>query len=136
MKAELYSAASVMFSPKRATMYLYAWMFRNGMEIYEWEKTILHGKINLVDDKWASIGSYNINHLSHYSSVETNIEVFDAAFCQVVKDELENVIRQCHHVTYSDYLEKMNVWQKFLCWVSFQFTRFLFWFEFKVLSKD
>jgi len=121
---------------KRATMYLYAWMFRYGMEIYEWDKTILHGKVNLVDDKWASIGSYNINHLSHYSSVETNIEVFDAAFCQVVKDELEKVITQCHHVTYSEYLEKMNLWEKFLCWISFQFTRFLFWFEFKVLSKE
>ncbi|HWY99309.1 MAG TPA: phospholipase D-like domain-containing protein [Bacteroidia bacterium] len=121
---------------KKATMYLYGWMFRNKLEIYEWNDTILHGKINLVDDKWASIGSYNINHLSHYSSIETNIEVFDAAFCQVVKTELDAVIAKCHRVTYFEYLQKMNVWQKFICWCAFSFTRFLFWLEFLVLSKE
>ncbi len=121
---------------KRATMYLYNWMLRNNIEIYEWNKTILHGKVNLIDDKWASIGSYNINHLSHYSSIETNIEVFDSAFCRTVKDELNSIISQCHKVTHSEHILRMNTWQKFLCWCAFQFTRFLFWFEFKVLSKE
>jgi cardiolipin synthase len=121
---------------KKATMYLYRWMFRNKIEIYEWNDTILHGKINLVDDKWTSIGSYNINHLSHYSSVETNVEVFDAAFCNVVKTELDKVMAKCHKVTYPEYLQKMNLWEKFTCWCAFYFIRFLFWLEFVVLSKE
>jgi cardiolipin synthase len=120
---------------KKATMYLYGWMLKLNMEIYEWNKTILHGKVNLVDDKWASIGSYNINHLSHYSSVETNVEVSDAAFCHIVKHELNQIISQCHKVTYSEYLEKMNLWEKFTCWNAYQITRFLFWVEFILLSK-
>ncbi len=121
---------------KKATTYLYAWMFRNNIEIYEWNDTILHGKMNIVDDKWASIGSYNINHLSRYSSVETNVEVFDAAFCQTVKKELDTVITKCHKVTYSEYLQKMNMWQKFTCWCAFYFIRFLFQLEFVILSKE
>ena len=120
---------------KKATMYLYGWMLKLDMEVYEWQNTILHGKVNLIDDKWASIGSYNLNHLSHYSSVEANVEVFDAHFCQTVKHEMEHVMKQCHKVTYSEYLEKMNLWQKFTCWCAFQITRFLFWFEYIMLSK-
>jgi cardiolipin synthase len=121
---------------KKATTYLYAWMFRHNIEIYEWNNTILHGKVNIVDDKWASIGSYNINHLSHYSSVETNIEVFEASFCKVVKKELDHVITKCHKVTYSEYLEKMNTWQQFTCWCAFYFTRFLFWLEYALLANE
>jgi cardiolipin synthase len=117
-------------------MYLYAWLLRNNIEIYEWNNTILHGKVNLVDNKWASIGSYNINHLSRFSSVETNIEVFDTAFCNTVKNELDTVISKCSKVTYSDYLQKMTLWQKFTCWCAFYFTRFLFRLEFAVLSKE
>ena len=59
---------------RKATKYFYAWMLRNNMQIYEWRKTILHGKITIVDDKWVSLGSYNINYLSDYRSIETNIE--------------------------------------------------------------
>ena len=121
---------------KKATTYLYAWMFRHNIEIYEWNNTILHGKVNIVDDKWTSIGSYNINHLSHYSSVETNIEVFEASFCKVVKTELEEVLSKCHKVTYSEYLEKMNTWQQFTCWCAFYFTRFLFSLEYALLSNE
>ena len=74
---------------KYATEYWYAWMLRNNIEIYEWSKTILHAKLMAVDNDWVSIGSYNINHLSHFSSIETNLEVKDEAFSDVVKMELE-----------------------------------------------
>ena len=121
---------------KKATTYWYAWMLRNNIEIYEWDKTILHGKMTLVDDKWASIGSYNINHLSDYSSIETNLEVHDAAFCDTVKQEMEDVISQCHKVTYSEYRDNMGIWQQFSCWVAFYFTRFLFRLQYALVTKE
>lgn len=121
---------------KKATTYWYAWMLRNNIEIYEWDKTILHGKMTLVDDKWASIGSYNINHLSDYSSIETNLEVHDAAFCKTVKQEMEDVIKQCHKVTYSEYRDNMGIWQQFSCWAAFYFTRFLFRLQYALVSKE
>jgi cardiolipin synthase len=121
---------------KKATTYLYAWMLRNNIEIYEWDNTILHGKMTLVDDKWASIGSYNINHLSDYSSIETNLEIHDSAFCETVKKELDNVISHCHRITDSEYHEQMNVWQQFTCWFAFYFTRFLFRLQYVLVSKE
>jgi cardiolipin synthase A/B len=121
---------------KYATEYWYAWMLRNNIELYEWNKTILHGKLMAVDDNWVSIGSYNINNLSHFSSIETNLEVKDESFSNTVKLELENVMGQCDLITSSGYSKRMNLFEKFLYWSSFQLVRFLFALQFKVLSKE
>ncbi len=121
---------------KKATTYLYDWMFRNNIEIYEWNKTILHGKITTVDDKWVSAGSYNINHLSDYSSVETNVEVFDAAFCNTVQVELMKVMASSDKITQADFNRRINLWQRFTYWCAYYTVRFLFWLEFKLLSKE
>lgn len=121
---------------KYATSYWYAWLLRNNIELYEWNKTILHGKIVLVDNNWVSIGSYNINHLSHYSSIETNLEVKDEPFSKIVKAELDDVMSQCKRITSNDNWKRANPIKMFLWWSSFQLVRFLFWFQFAILSKE
>lgn len=121
---------------KYATEYWYAWLLRNNIELYEWNRTILHGKLMQVDNDWVSIGSYNINHLSHFSSIETNLEVKDAAFCNKVKEELDDIMSSCTKITPDENRKRMNLFEKFLYWNSFQFVRFLFMLQFKVLSKE
>lgn len=119
-----------------ATEYWYAWLLRNNIELYEWNKTILHGKLMAVDNDWVSIGSYNINHLSHFSSIETNLEVKNEPFSHIVKSELESIIQNCHKITPDENRKRMNIFEKFLYWSSFQLIRFLFTLQFKVLSKE
>jgi cardiolipin synthase len=121
---------------KYATKYWYAWLLRNNIEIYEWNKTILHGKLMAIDNNWVSIGSYNINHLSHFSSIETNLEVKDETFCNTVKLELEQVMEQCHELTHLGKKKRKNPFEMFLWWSSFQFVRFLFSLQFAILSKE
>ncbi len=121
---------------KYATSYWYAWLLRNNMEIYEWDKTILHGKLIKVDDDWVSIGSYNINHLSHFSSIETNLEIKDAGFSRKVKLELDDVMSNCKRITSVDNMKRANPLQMFLWWSSFQFVRFMFSLQFAILSKE
>ncbi len=121
---------------KYATAYWYAWLLRNNIELYEWNKTILHGKMIQVDDDWVSIGSYNINHLSHYGSIETNLDVKDKTFGNSVKSELESVMSQCKILTHDENKKRANPVQMFLWWSSFQTVRFLFWLQFAILSKE
>ncbi|HXB10522.1 MAG TPA: phospholipase D-like domain-containing protein, partial [Bacteroidia bacterium] len=115
---------------------LYAWMLRNHFEIYEWDKTILHGKLTYVDNDWVSVGSYNINHLSDYASIETNVDVHDAAFSSTVRAELDDIIKNSTPVTSSDYHHKMNLFQQFTCWLSFHIVRILFGLQFALLAKE
>jgi len=119
-----------------AMEYWYAWLLRNNIELYEWDKTILHGKLMAIDNDWVSIGSYNINHLSHFSSIETNLEVKDENFCNRVKEELDGVISHCSKITSPGRWKRMNQFEKFTYWSSFQLVRFLFSLQFAVLSKE
>jgi cardiolipin synthase len=121
---------------KKASTWWYAWLLRNNIEIYEWDKTVLHGKMTLVDDKWATLGSYNVNHLSDYASIETNVEVNDLAFCNNVKEEMERVLSLSTHITSSDYHHKMGIFQQISCWFSFHLIRLLFGLQVALLSKE
>jgi cardiolipin synthase len=121
---------------KNAMSYWYAWLLRNNIELYEWNKTILHGKLIAVDNNWVNIGSYNINHLSHFSSIETNLEVKDEHFCGKVNLELADVMSKCKIITSDENKKRANPFEMFIWWSSFQLVRFLFLLQFKILSKE
>ena len=65
---------------KRATDFLYDFILRNNIKIYEYLPSNLHAKVATVDGKWSTIGSYNLNHLSDYGSIEMNVDVLDEPF--------------------------------------------------------
>jgi len=64
----------------RATQYLYASFLNQGIELYEWKKSVLHGKLMVIDNVWSTIGSFNLNHLSSYGSIEMNAEIKRTTF--------------------------------------------------------
>ncbi|MGE5106412.1 MAG: phospholipase D-like domain-containing protein, partial [Sphingobacteriales bacterium] len=60
---------------KLAERYMYDWLLRNKVEIYEYQENVLHGKIAVCDSEWMTIGSYNVNDISAYASIELNLDV-------------------------------------------------------------
>jgi len=121
---------------KKASDWWYTWLLRNNIEVYEWTETVLHGKLMLIDKHWVSIGSYNINHLSDYASIETNIEIHNPEFCHTVHEEMERVMKASKHITSSENRLKMKPLEQFSCWLSFHTVRILFWIQFLLLSKE
>ena len=105
-----------------ATRWLYDFLFRNGIKIYEWKKSVLHGKIALVDDTWATIGSFNLNHLSAYGSIELNVDVLDKQFSKEFQDHLKAVIdKGCEQIFQK---HQNNHWTARLKrWAAYQLTR-------------
>ena len=73
---------------RNATRFFYRIFFKHNMKIFEFPERILHGKLWMVDDQIISVGSFNFNHLSEYTSIETNIQVAHDGFCKTVKKEL------------------------------------------------
>ena len=55
-----------------ARRYLYSWLTTNGIRVYEYKPSNVHGKVLIRDEKWTSIGSYDLNNLSTYSNIELN----------------------------------------------------------------
>ncbi len=56
-----------------ATPFLYGNLLKHGVRIAEYEKTILHGKVAVVDNDWATIGSSNLDALSLMLNNEANM---------------------------------------------------------------
>lgn len=84
---------------KNAEKYLYRFLLHHGARIYEWPNSVLHGKAMIVDNKWITMGSYNLNHLSHYRSIELNADIKDAGFVSQFKNHLEKIMGdECREV--------------------------------------
>ncbi len=120
---------------KRAERWYYDWLLRNGIELYEYQKNILHGKLATVDDQWMTIGSYNINDISAHASIELNVEVDNPAFARQTREVLEKImLADCVRITPEQYRRSGNLVTRFVNWLSYEVFRallFLFTFYFK-----
>lgn len=74
-----------------AEKHLYGFLIKNGIEICEWGDSVLHGKALMVDNEWVSIGSYNLNYLSRYWSIELNVEIKDVDFINEFSSHIDTI---------------------------------------------
>ncbi len=120
---------------KPAERWLYDWLLRNGIELYEYQTNILHSKLAICDDEWMTIGSYNINSISAYASIELNVDVVNPDFVKKVRQKLEAIIAdECICVSAEVHTKANNIFKQFIRWFSYQFIRmvvYLFTFYFK-----
>lgn len=113
---------------KYAERWLYDWLLRKGIEVYEYQKNILHAKIAVCDDHWMTIGSYNINDISAYASIELNLEVQNAAFCKEVKQTMEQIIiNDCEQITSENTKKATTIFKKIVNWSAYKCMRIVFY---------
>lgn len=63
-----------------AASMLYPHLLRGGVRIYEFYERPLHGKVALVDEDWATVGSSNLDPLSLSLNLEANVVIRDRDF--------------------------------------------------------
>ena len=65
---------------QRASRSLWGALLDAGVEIYEYQPTMYHCKVIIVDEVWVSIGSTNFDDRSFRLNAEANLNIYDAAF--------------------------------------------------------
>lgn len=111
---------------KRATTFLYDFILRNNIKIYEYLPSNLHAKVATVDGKWCTIGSYNMNHLSDYGSVEMNTVILDNDFTIMFENLLLDIInKDCRQVTFVQNELRKTWWSRLSNWTTYQVIRIL-----------
>jgi cardiolipin synthase len=120
---------------KNAERYLYHFMLRRKIEIYEFQPTVLHAKVSVADSQLVTIGSFNVNNISAYASLELNLDIRNNEFGAYIEDELEKIIaKDCKQITAENYNSSTNffrkVWQK-TCYMLVNWILTLFTFYFK-----
>jgi cardiolipin synthase len=112
---------------KNAEKFWYDWLLRNKIAIYEYQNNILHGKLAVCDSKWVTIGSYNVNDISAYASVELNLDIQNDHFAKEVHLMLEGIInKDCVAITKEGHTHSKNIFKQFFRWVSYEIFRFTF----------
>ena len=80
----------------------YPRLLRAGVKVVEYRKTQLHGKVAVVDDAWATVGSSNFDGLSHFVNQEANIMIHDEGFASALCAYIKVGLAEGVAVTTSD----------------------------------
>jgi cardiolipin synthase len=75
-----------------AARLLYPYLLSAGVKIYEYCRRPLHGKVALVDDEWATVGSSNLDPLSLSLNLEANVIARHAGFNAELRRHLRHLM--------------------------------------------
>jgi cardiolipin synthase len=67
---------------RRASRALWGSLLEAGVAIYEYQPTMYHVKVAVVDELWTSVGSTNFDNRSFRLNDEANLNVLDAGFAE------------------------------------------------------
>jgi len=85
-------------------------LFEAGAEIYEFQPTMFHCKMLIVDRLMVSVGSTNFDNRSFRLNDEANLNVYDGEFAARVSDVFEDDLRRAHRVTFEAW--KARPWKE------------------------
>jgi cardiolipin synthase len=71
---------------------IYGALLRAGVAIHEYSPSFLHAKVAVIDGRWATVGSSNIDPLSLLLAREANVVIDDAGFAQALRARLLHAV--------------------------------------------
>ncbi len=108
---------------RSAPALLHSYLLRAGIRIHEYVERPYHGKVAVVDDEWATIGSSNLDPLSLSLNLEANVMIRDRGFNAALAERLEQLIsEQCREVR-ADELPVSRPWHALRSAIVFHFLR-------------
>ncbi|MGQ0443351.1 MAG: phospholipase D-like domain-containing protein, partial [Methylophilaceae bacterium] len=104
---------------------LYRALLKQGIKIYEYHKSYMHSKVAVIDDRWAMVGSSNIDPFSLLMSREANVAIRDTNFCRELREDLQNSIAQGANLVSLEEWEHKNYFKRFLSWLVYGMVRLM-----------
>ncbi len=89
----LLQGKSEYFMQYHASRPVYGALLAAGVEIHEYAPSFLHAKVAVVDGRWATVGSSNLDPLSLLLAREANVVVEDAEFATHLRDKLVHAMQ-------------------------------------------
>lgn len=83
---------------RRAGCHLYERLLRAGVRVFEFEPTLLHQKIVIVDGAWSHVGSTNFDSRSLALNEEVGVGVFSLEIAAELKEAFERDLEHCHEL--------------------------------------
>ncbi|XWN36483.1 MAG: phospholipase D-like domain-containing protein [Balneola sp.] len=91
------------YTDQRATKIIAGQSFERllnaGVELYYYQKTMMHAKIILIDEQLSCIGSANFNHRSMLKDDEINLVMIDKQVSSQLVSHFEKDLKDCERIT-------------------------------------
>jgi cardiolipin synthase len=108
-----------------ASRALYGSLLDAGVEIYEYHKSFLHCKVAVIDRRWATVGSSNIDPFSLMLAREANIVVDDLKFAHELRRSLLDHMKTGARVVGKRTWHRQPLWRRALIWSAYGCARLL-----------
>ncbi len=112
-----------------ASRALYGALLDAGVQIFEYTKSFLHAKVAVVDGRWATVGSSNIDPFSLLLSREANVVVDDRRFALELRESLlERMVDGARPVARARW-RRQPLHLRVRIWIAYGIARFFIgWF--------
>ncbi len=99
---------------------LYPALLGAGIELYEWSgEHVLHAKTAVVDGRWTTVGSTNLDPLSLTMNLEVNAIVVDREFGAAAERLFIADLVHCRRISF-DSLERYGLFERVLSWLAWR----------------
>ena len=94
---------------RRASRSLWGALLDAGVQIYEYQPTMYHCKVMIVDDVWVSVGSTNFDDRSFRLNDEANLNIYDADFAMEQVKVFEEDKRRSRLMTRAEFKNRSKL---------------------------
>ena len=101
---------------------LYGKLLEAGVEIYEYQPSMLHAKVMLVDDDWVVVGSTNFDNRSFGINDELSVTTRSAELAERLTADFARDLAQSERVTLESWQHR-PVWQRGFEWAGWIISR-------------
>lgn len=85
-------------------------LLKAGVRIFLYEPSVMHAKSAVVDGRWATVGSMNLDHLSIFSNFESNLEIRNPRAIRDLHDRFIEDLQASREVTEADW-QRRSYWK-------------------------
>lgn len=111
-----------------AGRWFHAWLLRHGIEVFAYQHQVLHAKLAVRDGRWCTVGSFNLNDLSTYTTTELNLDVDNEPLAAAMRLEVLRIAREeCQQVT-AAMEQRTGLGERLLRWAAYHTLGFAYRF--------
>ena len=96
---------------QHASHHHFGTLLKRGVKIYEYDKTLLHQKVMVVDGLWSAVGSTNFDERSFEINDEVSIGVVDPAIAAQLRAAFFADLKHTEQRTFDDWQDR-GLWHK------------------------
>ena len=99
-------------------------MLQGGMRIFQMRQAVLHAKTAVIDGRWSTVGSTNMDTRSFLHNSEVNVIVVDDAFGSAMEDAFAEDLRDSQEVLLEQWRQR-PLGERIKEWAAHQFDYWL-----------